>query len=95
MVTAAVALLLGETVGNTTAGLVGLLLAFVAPIVILRRIVLSPRITVRLVLGALAIYLLLGLAYCLSVPAHRDLTGEPFFVQTPNAERSTSSISAT
>ena len=88
VVTAAVALLLGETVGNTTAGLVGLLLAVVAPIVILRRIVLSPVITVRLVLGALAIYLLLGLAYSYLFPLIATVTKEDFFIQTPNPNAS-------
>lgn len=84
---AATAVLLGDTVASSTAGLVGLLLAFVAPIVILRRIVLSPTITVRLILGALSIYLLLGLAYAYLFPLVATLTGEPFFVQTasPNA----------
>ncbi len=88
VVAAAVALLLGETVGNTTAGLVGLLLAVVAPIVILRRIVLSPVITVRLVLGALAIYLLLGLAYSYLFPLIATVTQEQFFVQTPDPNAS-------
>ncbi len=79
---AAATLLLGETVSSSTAGLVGLLLAVVAPLVILRRIALSPTITVRLVLGALSIYLLLGLAYAYLFPLIATLAGEPFFVQT-------------
>ena len=88
VITAAVSLFLGETVGNATTGLVGVLLAVVAPIVILRRIVLSPVITVRLVLGALAIYLLLGLAYSYLFPLIATLTREQFFVQTPNPNAS-------
>jgi hypothetical protein len=82
VVSAGVAVLLGETVANTTAGLVGLLLAVVAPVVILRRIVLSPTITFRLVLGALSIYMLFGLAYAYLFPLVATLTGESFFVQT-------------
>jgi hypothetical protein len=84
---AAISVLVGETAATATAGLVGLLLAVLAPIVILRRIVLSPTITVRLVLGALSIYLLLGLAYAYLFPLVATLTREPFFVQTttPNA----------
>ena len=87
ILSAAVAVLLGDTVATATAGFVGLLLAIVAPIVILRRIVLSPTITVRLVLGALSIYLLLGLAYAYLFPLIATLSGSPFFVQTttPNA----------
>jgi uncharacterized membrane protein len=79
---AAVALVVGEDVGRTTAGLVGLLLAIVAPLVILRRIVTAPTITVRLVLGALAIYLLLGLAYAYLFPLVATISGGPFFSQT-------------
>jgi ion channel len=75
-------LLLGDTIGSSTARAVGLLLAFVAPVVILRRIITSPRITFRLVLGALAIYLLFGLAYSYLFPFIASATGKPFFVQT-------------
>lgn len=75
------ALFLGDLVSASTAGFVGLMLAIVAPLVILRRIYLSPTITFRLVLGALAIYLLLGLAYSYLFPLMAALTGEPFFVQ--------------
>jgi Ion channel len=74
--------LLGDTVGTSTAGLVGLLLALLAPLVILRRIFTSPTITVRLVLGALCIYLLLGLAYAYLFPLVATMSHEPFFVQT-------------
>jgi len=87
LVLTAAALLAGDTLGSSTARAVGLLLGFVAPIVILRRVVTSPRITIRLVLGALAIYLLLGLAYSYLFPFIASVTGQPFFVQTatPNA----------
>ena len=71
----------GET-DSATGGAVGLLLAVIAPIVILRRIVRSPTITVRLVLGALSIYLLVGLAYAYLFPVVAALTRQPFFVQT-------------
>lgn len=78
----AAALLLGDAVGTWAVGLVGLLLAIVAPLVILRRIVLSTTITVHLVLGALCIYLLLGLAYGYGFTLVATATGQPFFVQT-------------
>ena len=81
---AAVALIFGVQYGETAASLIGLLLAFVAPLVILERILRSPTITVRLVLGALSIYLLLGLAYSYLYPLIAFGTGEPFFVQTPS-----------
>jgi hypothetical protein len=79
---AAVGLLSGAERASTAAGLIGLLLAFAAPVIILRRILSSPTITVRLVLGALAIYLLVGLTYAYLYPVISALTDEPFFVQT-------------
>jgi len=88
LVFAAGALLLGDAIGSSTARAVGLMLAFVAPIVILRRIITSPRITIRLVLGALAIYLLLGLAYSYLFPFMASVTGKPFFVQTDSPSAS-------
>lgn len=82
----AVALVIGDDFGSTMAGLVGLLLAIVAPIVILRRIFSASRITVRLVLGALAIYLLLGLAYAYMFGFIEAIGGSQFFVQTATPE---------
>jgi hypothetical protein len=72
----------GGTMGRSATSLVGLLLAVVAPLVILRRIVQASTITVRLVLGALSIYLLFGLAYSYLFPLVAIITGEPYFVQT-------------
>ncbi len=82
VVGAATGLLLDTPSGQSASHLVGLLLAVVAPFVILRRIVQSPTITVRMVFGALAIYLLAGLAYAYVFPLIADLQGTPFFVQT-------------
>ena len=82
---AAVGLLSGAEQASTAAGLIGLLLAFAAPVIILRRILSSPTITVRLVLGALAIYLLVGLTYAYLYPVISAVTGQPFFVQTRHA----------
>jgi hypothetical protein len=79
---AAGALFLGQEIGVATAHLIGVLLAVLAPLVILERIITSPTITFRLVLGALAIYLLFGLAYAYLFPLVASVTGTPFFVQT-------------
>jgi hypothetical protein len=65
-----------------TASLFGLVLAVVAPLVIVRRMAMSPTITFRLVLGALAIYLLIGLAYSYLFPVIARFSGQPFFVET-------------
>jgi lysylphosphatidylglycerol synthetase-like protein (DUF2156 family) len=78
-----VTVVLGDvTVGRSATSLVGLLLATVAPLVILRRIVQAHTITFRLVLGALAIYLLFGLAYAYLFPFIAIAMGVPYFVQT-------------
>ncbi len=82
VVGAASGLFIGEKVNTIATGLIGLLLAFAAPVIILRRILASPTITVRLVLGALAIYLLVGLTYAYLYPLIGAVTGQPFFVQT-------------
>jgi Ion channel len=84
VVGAAAALLIGAERGSTAAGMIGLLLAFAAPLTILRRILASPTITVRIVLGALAIYLLVGLTYAYLYPVIAALTDQPFFAQTAN-----------
>lgn len=86
VVGAAVGLLFGADDGTAAAGAVGLLLAFAAPLVILRHIFESPMITVRLVLGALAIYLLLGLTYTYLYPVIAHVQQGPFFVQTTTPE---------
>jgi hypothetical protein len=83
---AALGVLVDANGGTAAAGMIGLLLAFAAPLVILRRILHSPTITVRLVLGALAIYLLLGLTYAYLYPLIHLATGVPFFVQTTTAQ---------
>jgi hypothetical protein len=82
MAGAATGLILDLERGEAAANLVGLLLAFVAPLVILRRIVSSSTITFRLVLGALCIYLLIGLAYSYLYPLVAIMSGTPFFIQT-------------
>lgn len=83
VLTAAGALIVGSADRSSElAGFVGLLLAGLAPLVILRRILISDRITFRLVLGALAIYLLLGLAYAYLYPIIGNETHQSFFVQT-------------
>jgi uncharacterized membrane protein len=79
---AALGLLIDADFGSTAAGLIGFMLAFAAPLIILRRILASPRITVRLVLGALAIYLLVGLTYAYLYPVIGVVTDRQFFVQT-------------
>ena len=79
-----IGLLLGGSEAAAAAALVGFALAFVAPLVILRRIVLAPKILFNHVLGALCVYLLLGLMYSYLYALIGVTQGHPFFVQTSN-----------
>jgi hypothetical protein len=68
--------------GHQMAGLFGLSIAFLAPFAIVRRVARAPVITFRVVLGALSIYLLFGLAYSYLYGFVQWFQGEPFFNQT-------------
>src|SRR5580765_1853955 len=81
---AALGLLIDADYESTAAGLIGLMLAFAAPVIILRRILASPRITVRLVLGALAIYLLVGLTHAYLYPVIGSVIKLSFFLLMTN-----------
>jgi hypothetical protein len=77
------------SIGDSASGIIGLALATVAPLLIIHRIVRSHVITFRLVLGALCVYLLIGLAYTYLFPLLAHLSGRPFFVQTDAPELAT------
>jgi len=77
-----IALLLGLGAwGSRVAGLIGLLLAFVAPVAIARRLIMQGTISVKTVLGALCFYLLIGLFFAWVYPLVGQLQGQSFFVQ--------------
>ena len=82
----AVALWSGDVaIAQQAVGMIGLAIAAVVPVVILKRIGRSAEITFRLVIGALVVYLLIGLCYAYIFGLIQLLSGEPFFVQTANA----------
>ena len=56
---------------QVAAGAIGFAIAAVVPVVIMRRIARSDQITYRLVIGALVVYLLLGLCYAYVFGTHR------------------------
>lgn len=86
----AISILLDDgNAARLVSGVLGLSLAVVVPPVIALHIARSPIITFRLVLGALVIYLLLGLAYSYLYPLLAYLVGEPFFVQTSDPSTAT------
>jgi len=77
------ALLTGsETFGPAVAAVFGLLLAFAAPVAIAARLTSMPKITFRTVLGALCIYLLIGLFFSYVYGVVASVGGIPFFVQS-------------
>ena len=80
-----------ETTARELSSLIGFILAVVAPFVIFRRIATRPTITFPMVLGALSVYLLFGLAYSYVFSLIAALQGAPFFVQ-PNADNPTTYI---
>lgn len=80
-----------ETLARELSSLLGFVLAVVAPVVIFRRIATRPTITFPMVLGALSVYLLFGLAYSYVFSLIAALQGAPFFVQ-PNADNPTTYI---
>jgi hypothetical protein len=80
---ATAALLVGETrVAEGAMGVIGLAIAAIVPFVIIGNILRSPQITYRLVVGALVVYLLLGLCYSYVFGLIALVSGTPFFVQT-------------
>jgi hypothetical protein len=70
-------------------GLIGFVIAAIVPFVIIGHIVRSPTITYRLVIGALVVYLLIGLCFGYAFGLIAYGTGEPFFVQTTSPDTAT------
>jgi hypothetical protein len=61
---------------------IGFVIAAIVPFAILGRIARSAEITYRLVIGALVVYLLIGLSYSYVFGFVEFFSGQPFFVQT-------------
>jgi hypothetical protein len=76
-----VALFLGGLWPRFAMSAIGILLAVLVPAIILRNIGTSARITFRLVLGALCVYLLIGLFYTYVFQLLEVAEGAPFFTQ--------------
>jgi hypothetical protein len=88
IVLAAVVVLPEGSGGNELKGaffVVGLLLVVVAPVVIVRGLVVRPVIDARTVLGALCVYVLLGMAFAFTYGAVDAFSSGPFFAQHVHA----------
>lgn len=82
LIASALARVVGDSDTAAAAALsIGLVLAAIVPIVILRHIIWSPEVTVRLVIGAVVVYLLIGLCYSYVFGILALVTGAPFFSQ--------------
>jgi Ion channel len=73
----------GETVDWVTNAM-AVMLAAVVPIAIAREIWRHPKVTPETVMGALCIYLLLGVMFALGFAIIADAGNDPYFVQTEN-----------
>ena len=66
-----------------TFGYLALALSIVTPVVIVRRVLAHPQVTIDTILGAIAAYVMLGIAFaamCLTINSRLD---QPFFSQGP------------
>jgi hypothetical protein len=90
IVASAVALVVGDAgLAGFAMGAIGLVIAAIVPFVIIGNIVRSPTITYRLVIGALVVYLLIGLCYAYVFGILPYITNAPFFVQTASPSTAT------
>jgi hypothetical protein len=76
-----VALATGASTPGFTGGVM-LLLVALTPIVLATRLVRNPEVTAQSLIGALCVYLLIGIAFELMYALTAELSGIPFFVQT-------------
>jgi hypothetical protein len=84
-VVGALAALLTDRVTIGVENALTLLLIGVTPIVLARRLVRNPDVTAQSLLGALCVYLLLGLFFAYVFLLTTDVTGAPFFASTSAA----------
>jgi hypothetical protein len=82
LVTSGISVLIGEgEVSNWAVPVVGALLALVAPVAIIRELFRQESVTYQTVLGALCLYLLVGLFFSFLYGAVAAFTDGPFFAE--------------
>jgi hypothetical protein len=83
LVAAAIASVLGAaTAAKAVSTAVSLLFVVASPVVIVRRLVRHPSVSVKTVAGALCVYLFIGLFFALVYTAYQLVGSGPFFAQT-------------
>ena len=71
---------------ETLAAIINLVLPAAAIVVLGRRIVLEPFVSSRTIIGLLCVYLLIGMTFAATYITIAVVSGEPFFVQTHQAQ---------
>jgi len=71
---------------ETVAAIINLVLPAAAIVVLGRRIVLEPYVSSRTIIGLLCVYLLIGMTFAATYITIAVVSGEPFFVQTHQAQ---------
>jgi hypothetical protein len=71
---------------DTVAAIINLVLPAAAIVALARRIVVEPFVSSRTILGLLCVYLLIGMTFAATYITIAVASGEPFFVQTHQAQ---------
>jgi hypothetical protein len=71
---------------DTVAAIINLVLPAAAIVALARRIVVEPFVSSRTILGLLCVYLLIGMTFAATYITIAVVSGEPFFVQTHQAQ---------
>ena len=85
LVSASVAIFVGGKVVNTALFLLSVLLVGAAPVVIITSLARRRVIDLRTVLGAICVYILIGMMWSFAFSAAGTLDSEPFFAQQSHA----------
>ena len=71
---------------DTVAAIINLVLPAAAIVALARRIVVEPFVSSRTIIGLLCVYLLIGMTFAATYITIAVVSGEPFFVQTDQAQ---------
>ena len=85
LVSASVTIFVGGKVANTALFLLSVLLVGAAPVVIINSLARRRVIDLRTVLGAICVYILIGMMWSFAFAATGTLDSEPFFAQQSHA----------
>jgi hypothetical protein len=82
-----IAILAGsDRIASLSLAIVGVLIAVVAPVVVVRALIREPRVTPSVAAGVLLLYLLIGQFFVFAYRVTDVVDDEPFFAEVPNSE---------